>query len=41
MNTVPDPRKLLEQLKAQTAANRYAQLIKAANAKLVERIVRK
>lgn len=41
MNTIPDPRKLLEQLKTQTAANRYVQLIKASNARLVDRIVRK
>jgi hypothetical protein len=36
-----DPRALLRQLLAQTQASRYAQLLKASNAKLVDRVVRK
>lgn len=41
MTSIPDPRRLLNQLQVQTAANRYAQLIKAANNRLVDRVVKK
>jgi hypothetical protein len=36
--TTPDPRALLQRAQAQTQANRFAQLIRAANNKLVARI---
>ena len=35
-----DPRALLRQLQTQTAANRYARLLREANAKAVDRVVR-
>lgn len=36
-----DPRALLRQLQLQTQASRYAQLIKAANTRLINRVVKK
>jgi hypothetical protein len=36
-----DPRALLRQLLVQTQASRYAQLLKAANTRLIDRVVRK
>lgn len=38
MTTVPNPRKLLNQLKVLTAASRYALLRKAANQKLLTNV---
>lgn len=36
--TTPNPQALLQAAKVQTAANRYALLVRSANAKLVEKI---
>lgn len=36
-----DPAALLRRLAAQTQANRYAQIVRTATAKAVERVVRK
>jgi hypothetical protein len=38
MNSNPAPQALVEQAKAQTSANRYALLVRTANAKLIEKI---
>lgn len=35
-----DPRALLRQLQLQTQASRYAQLVKASNNRLIERVVK-
>lgn len=41
LKPMTDPRALLRQLQLQTQASRYAQLIKAANNRLVDRVVKK
>jgi hypothetical protein len=40
-NSAPDPRRLIQQLKVQTAANRYAKLLQDRGAKLITKIVNK
>jgi hypothetical protein len=37
----PDPRRLSQQLKIQTAANRYAKLLQDSGARLINKIVNK
>ena len=36
----PDPRRLSQQLKLQTAANRYAKLLADANARIIAKIAK-
>ena len=40
MNTIPDPRKLLNQLQVLTAASRYALLRKASNQRIITEVKR-
>jgi hypothetical protein len=40
-NSAPDPRRLIQQAKLQTAANRYAKLLQDNATKIINRIVNK
>jgi hypothetical protein len=40
-NSAPDPRRLSQQLKVQTAANRYAKLLQDSGTRLINKIVNK
>lgn len=40
MNSIPDPRKLLNQLQLQTQANRYALLRKTADRRVINDVKR-
>jgi hypothetical protein len=38
-NSAPDPRRLIQQAKLQTAANRYAKLLQDSAARVIAKIV--
>jgi hypothetical protein len=38
MNPIPDPRKLLSRVQAQTQANRYALLLRQANQRVINAV---